>query len=145
MPCGHALSASLLFVLVASASHAQPATPSDEAAIRTHLTGYIEARSRQDAHAEAMFYADDADFRAADGTWAVGRQQIERALAPSGPPRPDFRFRLAIGTIRFLNPDVAVVDAVASNTGNYATYVMVKRGGMWLIGAARLALAAPSK
>jgi uncharacterized protein (TIGR02246 family) len=125
--------AASLVMATSFTSYAQTGGESEAAQIRRQLGAYAEARSRRDAHAEATYYAQHADFRAADGTKASGREQIERALAPRSPPSPGYRFSPAINQVRFIGAGVAIVDAVASNTGNYARYVMVKRGDIWLI------------
>jgi len=135
--------------LTTAASSAQ--SPSaDEAAIRARLATYADARNRRDAHAEALCYATDGDFRSSLGPFVFGRDAVEKQLVVAN---PDYRFILALTHLRFVTPQVAIADA-AVNTGigtNLAplvgVYVMVKQDGEWLISGARIARAPvpPSK
>jgi uncharacterized protein (TIGR02246 family) len=113
----------------------------DEALIRQRLSTYTEARNRGDAHAEALCYTEDGDFRSA-GPPSRGRADIEKALAVSV---SGYEFSLTVESIRLLDSNVAIADAhvVAGPRDRridmLGTYVMVKQGGTWLIGAARIA------
>jgi len=136
----------LLIALVALTTAAAPApSPSaDEAAIRARLAVYAEARNRRDAHAEALCYATDGDFRSSLGPFVFGREAVEKQLVVNN---PDYRFHLAVTHLRFVTPQVAIADADV-NTGLGANlaplvgvYVMVKQGGEWLISGARIARA----
>src|SRR5262245_5194197 len=75
--------------------HSQTAS-SDEQAIRKQLQAYADARTRQDARAEAMFYADDGDYlpMVGGGTILRGRVEIQKGLTTSEPQ--SFRFTLTI-------------------------------------------------
>jgi uncharacterized protein (TIGR02246 family) len=138
---------SLLMVAIAALSTAvSPAqSPSaDEAAIRTRLAAYADARNRRDAHAEALCYATDGDFRSSLGPFVFGREAVENQLVVTN---PDYRFHLAVTHLRFVTPQVAIADADV-NTGLGANlaplvgvYVMVKQSGEWLISGARIARA----
>jgi uncharacterized protein (TIGR02246 family) len=117
--------------------HSQTAS-SDDQAIRKQLQAYADARTRQDAPTEAMFYADDGDFLPMGGTTiARGRAEIQKHLTTN--EEPSWRFTLTIEHLRLLTPDVALVDAsFASQRGKGpVVYVLVKRDGTWLIAAAR--------
>ena len=136
----------LMAVLVALSAAASPAqSPSaDEAAIRARLAVYADARNRRDAHAEALCYATDGDFRSSLGPFVFGREAVEKQLVVKN---PDYRFMLEVTHLRFVTPQVAIADADV-NTGigtNIAplvgVYVMVKRDGEWLISGARIARA----
>ena len=135
-----------IVVLVALAAAAAPAqSPSaDEAAIRARLAKYADARNRRDAHAEALCYATDGDFRSSLGPFVFGREAVEKQLVVTN---PDYRFLMAVTHLRFITPQVAIADADV-NTGmgtNLAplvgVYVMVKQDGEWLISGARIARA----
>lgn len=113
----------------------------DEDAIRKRLATYTEARNHRDAHAEALCYAEDGDFRAG-GPASHGRAEIEKALAVSV---QTYEFALTVESIRFLDSNVAIADShVVAGPAQHkidliGSYVMVKKGGAWLIGAARIA------
>jgi hypothetical protein len=93
-----------------------------------------------------MCYAEDGDFRSSAGPFVTGRAAIEKQLTVAN---PNYKFELDVVSLRFLDPQVAVVEAdvragVGDNLGKLVgTYVMVKRNGEWLIGAARIARAMP--
>ena len=131
----------LLLAVCAITALAESKHPADEAAIRQRLATYTEARNHSDAHAEALCYTEDGDFRAF-GPPSRGRAEIEKALAASA---PGYAFSLTIETIRFLDANVAIADAhVIAGPPEHkldllGSYVMVKQGSAWLIGAARIA------
>lgn len=113
----------------------------DEAKIRQRLATYTEARNHGDAHAEALCYTEDGDFRSF-GPPSRGRAEIEKALAVSV---SGYAFSLTIESLRFLDSKVAIADAhVIAGPPEHkidmlGSYVMVMQGGTWLIGAARIA------
>ena len=132
----------LLFVFACALScFAQSSHKTDEQAIRTRLATYADARNHGDAHAEALCYTEDGDFRAA-GPPSRGRAEIEKALAVSVQA---YEFNLAVESIRFLDSSVAIADThVVAGPAQHkidmlGSYVMVKKDGAWLIGAARIA------
>lgn len=113
----------------------------DEAAIRQRLATYTEARNQGDSHREALCYTEDADFRSS-GPPSRGRAEIEKALAVSV---AGYAFSLTVESVRFLDSNVAIADAhVVAGPPDHkidmlGSYIMVKQGGAWLIGAARIA------
>jgi uncharacterized protein (TIGR02246 family) len=137
------LSIVALVALTTAVSSAQ--SPSaDETAIRRRLAAYADARNRRDAHAEALCYTTDGDFRSSSGPFVFGREAVEKQLVVAN---PDYRFHLAVTHLRFVTPQVAIADADV-NTGLGANlaplvgvYVMVKQDGEWLISGARIARA----
>jgi len=120
---------------------AQLGTAADENAIVQRLSTYAAARMKRDAHAEALCYTEDGDFRSSAGPFVTGRANIEKQLAVTD---PRYRFSLEPASLRFLSPDVAIVEAdiqagvQSPLTKLVGTYVMVRRTGDWLIGAARI-------
>ena len=123
---------------------ARAQSPADDAAVRARLAAYADARNRRDAHAEALSYAPDGDFRSSLGPFVSGREAIEKQLTVND---PSYRFGLTITHLRFLAPQTAIADAEvkAGVSGTQATlvgtYVLTKRGSEWLIAAARIARA----
>ena len=137
-----AIVAGLLVLLPATSRAQSPA--SDEVAIRARLAAYADARNRRDAHAEALCYTLDGDFRSSAGPFVSGREAVEKQLTVTN---PDYRFLLTVTHFRFITPQIAIVDADV-NTGigtNLAplvgVYVMQKQGNDWLISGARIARA----
>jgi uncharacterized protein (TIGR02246 family) len=119
----------------------------DDRAIRARLAAYADARNVRDAHAEALCYAEDGDFRSGAGPLATGRAQVEKELAVAD---PSYRFALTVDGVRFLDADVAIAETaiLAGPAGQgirlIGSYVMVRKAGAWLIGAARIAREMPS-
>jgi uncharacterized protein (TIGR02246 family) len=133
-----------LCLVVPAAGGAQSAMTADDAAIRARLAAYADARNKRDAHAEALCYTPDGDFRSSAGPFVSGRAAIEKQLTVTN---PDYRFALTITALRVLGPQFAIADAsvmvgVGANQAELVgTYVMAKQGGDWLIAAARIARA----
>jgi len=113
----------------------------EEAAVRARLATYADARNRRDAHAEALCYTEDGDFRSSQGPFVSGRAAIEKQLTVND---PTYHFNLEMTKVRFLNPTTAIVDAeVKTGTSRgeailVADYVLVKQGNDWLIAAGRV-------
>jgi uncharacterized protein (TIGR02246 family) len=114
----------------------------DDTAVRARLAAYADARNKRDAHAEALCYTEDGDFRSSLGPFVSGRSAIEKQLTVND---PTYHFNLEITKFRFLNPTTAIVDAeVKTGTSRgegvlVADYVVVKQGNDWLIAAGRIA------
>lgn len=131
-------------VLGTASLGAQPGTAADEAAVRARLATYADARNRRDAHAEALCYSVDGDFRSSLGPFVSGRAAVEKQLTVTD---PSYRFVLTVTHLRFLTPDTAIVDSeVNAGTGTtlaplLGIYVMKKDGADWLIAAARISRA----
>ncbi len=112
----------------------------DEAdAIRSRAATYQSAFNRQDARAVAEHWSEDALYTLDGGGAVRGRQAIqgvfERMFADKG-----LRLRVAITSIRFVTPDVAVEEGIAQTAGGQAepvesvyTALNVKRNGVWYI------------
>lgn len=114
----------------------------DEGAVRARIAAYADARNKRDAHAEALCYTEDGDFRSSQGPFVSGRAAIEKQLTVND---PTYHFDVEITKVRFLNPTTAIVDAdVKTGTSRgdallVADYVVVKQGSDWLIAAGRVA------
>jgi uncharacterized protein (TIGR02246 family) len=121
---------------------AELGTPQDEASIRARMAAYADSRNKRDAHAEALCYTEDGDFRSSAGPFVSGRAAVEKQLTVTN---PNYHFNLTITKLRFLNPTTAIVDAevdagVSATPGLLvADYVVVKQGGDWLIASGRIA------
>lgn len=137
-------------------SAAQAASPGgmDEAAIRKTWQDYVAAWNKHDANALAAFMTEDADRRIPDGRISNGRAAVLDAIGN------EFRSVYRNATlssdqvdVRFLTPDVAILDARDELRGvNGAgesvqrtnhTSIFLKRDGKWLTVAIR-AWALPS-
>jgi len=135
-------------IFAAAASSRGSERPADESAIKAQIAGYAAARQTGDAHAQAMFYAEDADeWGSGERTMRKGRAEIEPILGEK--PDPTRKFRLEVVSLSFLDKDAAIVDAFyygkEPEPNGHAIYVMVKRKGQWLIRANRTTRMPPTK
>ena len=114
----------------------------DEAAVRTVVRNYVNARElREPAAIEAIFTAD-ADQHTTAGEWRRGRAEVIRGSVESSTRNPGNR-RITIETVRFITPDVAIADGPyeISTDGNvrrmWTTIVLAREGAVWRIAAIR--------
>ena len=112
----------------------------DDAAIRARVAAMESALNTRDAEAYASAYLLDGDFIDMAGPRSEGYEAIlremERLLATL--PNDIGSIAIAVSSIRFLASDVAVADCDVLPSGSRATYVMVRRGGSWLVAAGRI-------
>ena len=133
-----------LALLFSSGTARTQSRPADETAIRAHVAAYQVAINERDGVAVGALFATDGDFVFFDGPRVVGRdavrQSTETALA-SWPAT--MQFTLSVTGIRFLRPDLAIVETLAHFSegdmrSNRGTSVVVRREGKWLIAALRV-------
>jgi uncharacterized protein (TIGR02246 family) len=120
----------------------------DTAAINAVLTDrFIAGWNAHDAHVFASAFAEDADFTNVRGVSASGRYQIEQFHAQAFQRMFMHSHQTAeVKKIRFLKPDVAVVDVRWEMTGaltpegnpaptrsGLLDLVFTSSGGRWLI------------
>jgi uncharacterized protein (TIGR02246 family) len=85
--------------------------------------------------ASRALFADDADHINTYAEWNKGKQALRAAIARfhAGPAKRSHK-TYTIKKIRFLKPDVAVVQVRSLSTvGNLGTYVMNKQSEKWLV------------
>ena len=127
-----------------------PTTAADEAAIQKLADDFAAAWQRGDAVAVADLFSEDGDTMVPSGRFA-GREEIRRYYQESFTGMfKDTSLAVTTTTIRFLEPDVALVNgtfeinglkdaagvAVEPMKGFYSN-VAVKSGGAWRIVSAR--------
>ncbi|MDQ3472294.1 MAG: SgcJ/EcaC family oxidoreductase [Acidobacteriota bacterium] len=119
----------------------------DEAGIRKVLADFIEAWNKHDAKAFSMAFAEDADFTNVGGKSAHGRAEVEKFHAPRFATKfKDTHLKITETKIRFIEPDVAAVDAWWEMTGaknregqdiplrrGLLNFVMTSEGDKWFI------------
>lgn len=119
----------------------------DEAAIRKAVDAYTAAWNYHDAQAMTAIFADDADFIGGSGG-RMNRDAFERTMAEEQATIfQNYQLSTAVDQIRFLKPDIALVDgsykAVETGTDEAKTFtglftlVMRKAGDNWLCVAMR--------
>jgi uncharacterized protein (TIGR02246 family) len=136
----------------AKGAGAAPAARRDEdelaardAAVRDVVARLIKAYNGGDAAGIASLFTVDGEMIDDEGTRVQGRQAIEQDYAAVFQSHPQAKLEIAIDTIRFLGPTLAIEEGVStvtyepggkSESGRYrVTYV--KQDGKWLTGSAR--------
>jgi len=116
----------------------------DEAAVRDVVRKYVNARELRDANAIEALFTSDADQQTTSGEWRRGRAQIVPGTLASSARNTGTR-TIAVESVRFLTPDVAIVDGpyeISSADGAgprrmRTTIVLTRASGMWRIAAIR--------
>jgi uncharacterized protein (TIGR02246 family) len=112
----------------------------DEKKIRKSVDLLVSSLNSRDATAIANLYEIDADRRNGRGEWASGRAKIGKMYQQAAQAMPKELSVKFDYTVRFVVPDVALVDGTWM-AGEYMkgpfTVVMVNRSGTWLIAAGR--------
>jgi uncharacterized protein (TIGR02246 family) len=97
-------------------AQALKAEPGDEAAIRSIVQKYVDAREAQDPKAIEPLFTADADQLVSDGTWRKGRAELVRGMLESSRKNPARR-TITVESIRMLSSDVALVDGRYAQKG----------------------------
>lgn len=124
-------------------SAAQSPYPEEERAIQQVLTRFYDAWNANDVEKMVSVYADDIDHINVFGEWHKGRGAIAEDLRllhsgkktrPDGSVAPAGRKSHVVEKVRFMKPDVAVVQVRSLSSGcNLGTYVMAKTKGEWRV------------
>jgi uncharacterized protein (TIGR02246 family) len=122
-------------------------TPQDEQAIRNMVTQFVAAWNRNDAKALAGQFTSDGDLINPAGRIARGKGEVEKLLAEEQSGRfKGTHMSMTLKHLRFLKPDVAIVDEEFEITGlqgpqttmkGLITVVLRKDGDHWLTTSAR--------
>jgi uncharacterized protein (TIGR02246 family) len=133
----------MLFVLSANA-RAQNSHATDEAAMRAAVKQMEDGWNTKSGALFAKAFAEDADYVVINGNYIKGRTVIEsQHQRIFDTIFKDTTLSLAVETIRFLRPDVAVVHVKGRrdspnqelNQGALITMVMTKEKTGWTIAA----------
>ncbi len=136
----------LIFCILAAPSLAQKA--GDEAAVRDVVKRYVDARDARDSKAIESVFTADADQLVSSGVWRKGREEVVKGTLASSEAAGGKR-TIAVETVRFLSPDVAIADgpyeiAGSAETRKMRTSIICVRGPEgWRIAAIRNMLPAP--
>ena len=120
------------------------ATSADETAVRAVVQKYVDAREARDPKAIEPLFTEDADQLVSDGTWRRGRDTLVRGMLESSKRNPARR-SITVESVRFLSPEVALVDGRYTQKGTEGgkdrqmwTAITLKRGpDGWRIAAIR--------
>lgn len=133
----------------AASSAAPAAAPADRAAderaVRAVAGAFKQAYDAGDAKAAAALFTDDAEIIDEEGERIEGRTNIEGLYAAVFQARPGAKIEIALGSLRFLGPDVAkeegetrvIPTGKEPETVRHYTVVYVKNGGRWLHSSVR--------
>ena len=126
---------------------ADSGSPADEATIKQVVAGFSDGWNSHDAHAMCESLADNVEWISWRGEVSHSRQQVEEDHAKlfAGLYKNSHR-NDAVKSIRFLTPELALVDNYWTMTGaktregadwpyraGYVSYLMAKRNGRWVI------------
>jgi uncharacterized protein (TIGR02246 family) len=144
--------AAMLVCVPVLAQGTSPA-PGDEMAVREVVRKYVDAREARDPKAIEALFATDADQLVSDGAWRKGRDELVRGMLESS-RKTGGRRTIDVESIRFLAPDVALVDGHYKQTGlaegkdreMWTTIILKRDPKGWRIAAIRNMLpAAPAR
>jgi uncharacterized protein (TIGR02246 family) len=133
----------MVIVLSASLASFQKASPNNETAVRAVVTGMTDAWNTGDAAGIAARFTDTGILIAGDGTQSTGRAEIERYFAQLATKLPaGTRFTSAVTSLRFVQPDMAVLvseggflrpedTTVTPDRHGLQSFVVVRDGGAW--------------
>jgi uncharacterized protein (TIGR02246 family) len=140
----------LLALLSTSLSQVSAKEAAERAAIQAVLDAHGNAWTKGDAAAATEILTEDADWVGASGIVLHGRQQIRAAHEQWLKEAKGSRHSHPGTSIRFLRPDVALVDGDSYMAGlrdakgkempaevNRYSAIFVKQGGRWLVTAFR--------
>lgn len=144
------LASSLLALACLVASGPSLQAEEDSEAIKILVGQYASARESRDPQAIRELFTDDADQLVSSGTWRRGREALVDGMLGSSRRNPGTR-TLAVETVRFPAPGVAVADARYIITGSdgaadrkmWSTFVCLRTDDGWRIAAIRNMLPAP--
>lgn len=113
----------------------------DEAAIRKAVDSYVAVVNKRDAKALAAHWLPDAVYVDPDsGKKVAGRDAIEKHFAEEFKGMKDGKLKVAVESVRFVSPHVAVERGTAvvlglskDATQSSYTAIHIKRDGKWLL------------
>jgi uncharacterized protein (TIGR02246 family) len=128
-----------------AASARSSAHQEDEKAIRLAVEAFAKAYDAGDAKAVASLFVADGEIVSEEGQSTQGREGIKQVFAGIFKEHPKTRMDLAVGSVRFIGPGMAVEDGTATVThapdepaerGPY-TVVHTRQDDKWLMASAR--------
>jgi len=130
--------------IVGGASPARGASAADEEAVRAVVQRYVDAREARDPKSIEVLFTEDADQLVSDGAWRRGRDALVRGMLESSSKNPARR-TIAVESVRFLAPDVALADGRYRQEGRtesesramWTTITLKRTSHGWKIAAIR--------
>jgi uncharacterized protein (TIGR02246 family) len=136
--------AALLGLVALRPAMGQAPTAAEEKAVRTAVDSYTAAFNKGDLDGLVAHVATDADFTDEDGKQYRGKASLAELLKRSLADLKGQTLKTNITSLRFLRPDVAIVDGTAdliardgtTDSGRF-TAIWTKTGGKWLLSSIR--------
>jgi uncharacterized protein (TIGR02246 family) len=108
--------------------------------IRKAVQTYVAAFNKGDLKALMAHWSADAEFLEESGKTIRGRDALKARFAKTFKDSPGMKIRIAVKTLRFVKPDVAIVDGIvkltgrdgSSDNGPYSS-IWTKTDGKWLM------------
>src|SRR5262245_36907750 len=104
------LSVAVLVVAALVTSLTAQERTADEAAVRSRVTALANAINARDAASYAAMFAADADVIIIDGPRTAGRAAIQATAKSNWAAAPNERATITPTEIRFVGPDIAIVN-----------------------------------
>ncbi|MDG3007933.1 YybH family protein [Paludisphaera mucosa] len=139
--------AGLLFASLGVPALAQSPTKEDDAAVRSVVARYVDAREARDAKAVEALLTPDADQLVSDGTWRRGRESLVQGMLESSRKNPAKR-TIEVESVRLLAADVALADGRYTQVGAdvramWTSIVLTRTADGWKIAGIRNMLPSP--
>jgi len=145
----------LLIPICFTALYGQAPSPSgDSGAVRDVIDQYMRARNDKDADAIRQLFTPEADQLVSTGEWRKGLSSLVRGTSASSQKELG-QSSITVESIRFIDPDVAIVDGRYQTTSlngtvrkMWTTIIVKHTEGTWKITAIRNmlpALPAPAR
>jgi uncharacterized protein (TIGR02246 family) len=148
-----ALGVFLAFTAATALAQTPQGSAADETAIHNLATQFTSAWNSGDAAKAAAVYADDATFVNVRGVETRGRAAIEKGMVEDlAGEMKGATFAVTMDTIRFVRPDLALVQGTTNITGGgtppnglkgHYLLVATKQGGSWKVLAVHTAAMPP--
>lgn len=135
----------LFYLLISSSAFCQNTTDTKEESqeIIDLISSYSKARETKDTVLLKEILVEDVDQLVSSGVWRKGIVEAVNGMMESSAENPGDR-TLKVESIRFLNPDAAIVDAryeIKNASGTirkmWSTFVVVTESEQWKISAIR--------
>src|SRR3954452_15615554 len=124
-----------------NAANTRPSNTKDDAAVRDVVKRYADARDLKDPKAIAALFTSGADQLVSTGEWRRGQDELVKGMLASSARETGKRV-LAVETVRFVAPGVAIADAryeIGEADGSprrmWSTFIIRQTGDGWRIEA----------
>jgi uncharacterized protein (TIGR02246 family) len=138
------LTAGLAAVLLASAAAVAAEGPADERAIRAAAEAYAAAFNKKDMTAFRGLWVETGEYVTETGERIRGRDALAKRIKEYLDTNPRDTLKITVQAIRFVTPDVAILDGTAEVSGPEGApdvspfvAVHVRQDGRWLLANVR--------